>query len=82
MLNADQCQKPEAVGASGSKQVTAKVLVPSGAPDQDSCGLVALSPASVSARHSPSTMSSDVMSKDGTSASAAYGSGPGKRSET
>src|SRR5674476_1235128 len=33
-----QCQKPEGVGASGSKQVTAKLLVLSGAPDQDSCG--------------------------------------------
>src|SRR3954452_1030959 len=29
-----QCQKPLPVGASGSKQVTAKLLVPSGAPSQ------------------------------------------------
>ena len=35
---ATQCQKPDGVGASGSKQVTTKLLVPSGAPLQDSCG--------------------------------------------
>jgi hypothetical protein len=29
-----QCQKPEPVGASGSKQVTAKLLVSAGNPDQ------------------------------------------------
>ena len=33
-----QCQKPLGVGASGSKQVTTKDFVPSGAPDHDSCG--------------------------------------------
>ncbi len=33
-----QCQKPEPVGASGSKQVTAKLLVPAGKPDQRSDG--------------------------------------------
>ena len=33
-----QCQKPLGVGASGSKQVTVKLLVSSGKPDQDSCG--------------------------------------------
>src|SRR5680860_876694 len=35
-----QCQKPDGVGASGSKPVTTKLLVPSGAPDQLSCGEV------------------------------------------
>jgi hypothetical protein len=29
-----QCQKPEPVGASGSKHVTAKLLVSAGKPDQ------------------------------------------------
>jgi hypothetical protein len=31
MFTTSQCQKPEPVGASGSKQVTAKLLVPAGA---------------------------------------------------
>ena len=35
-----QCQKPDGVGASGSKQVTVKLLVPSGTSDQLSCGEV------------------------------------------
>jgi hypothetical protein len=35
-----QCQNPDGVGASGSKQVTTKLFVPSGAPDQLSCGEV------------------------------------------
>ena len=35
-----QCQKPLGVGASGSKQVTVKLLVSSGKPDHDSCGEV------------------------------------------
>ena len=34
MSQATQCQNPDPVGASGSKQVTAKERVPSGAPDQ------------------------------------------------
>src|SRR3954449_2750512 len=38
MFATAQCQKPLAVGASGSNTVTAKLLVPSGNPDQDSCG--------------------------------------------
>ena len=38
MFASVQCQKPEPVGASASKQVTAKLFVPSGAPDQLSCG--------------------------------------------
>src|SRR5215813_942749 len=33
-----QCQKPDWVGASGSYIVIAKLFVPSGAPDQVSCG--------------------------------------------
>ena len=33
-----QCQNPDPVGASGSKHVTAKLLVAAGKPDQDSCG--------------------------------------------
>src|SRR6185437_4750072 len=33
-----QCQNPEPVGASGSKQVTAKLLVSAGKPDQYSDG--------------------------------------------
>src|SRR3954464_5545401 len=39
-----QCQKPEPVDASGSYTVTAKLLVPSGAPLQDSCGETSLPP--------------------------------------
>src|SRR5690348_4258600 len=35
-----QCQKPDGVGASGSKQVTVKLLVPSGTSLQLSCGEV------------------------------------------
>ena len=38
MFTTSQCQKPLPVGASGSKQVTAKLLVPAGAPDQARCG--------------------------------------------
>src|SRR5688500_16521142 len=37
-LATDQCQKPLPVGASGSYTVTAKLFVPSGKPDHDSCG--------------------------------------------
>src|SRR5579862_8559253 len=33
-----QCQNPDPVGASGSKQVTAKPLVSAGNPDQRRCG--------------------------------------------
>src|SRR5665648_1240407 len=35
-----QCQKPPGRGASGSKQVTTKLRVDSGNPDQASCGEV------------------------------------------
>ena len=45
MLNTAQCQKPLAVGASGSYIVTVKLFVPSGAPDHDSCGETSLPPA-------------------------------------
>ena len=38
MLKITQCQNPLPVGASGSKAVTAKLLVPAGAPDQLSAG--------------------------------------------
>jgi hypothetical protein len=37
-LAAAQCQKPDGVGASGSKQVTTKLAVPAGKPDQESWG--------------------------------------------
>ena len=37
-VTTSQCQNPLPVGASGSKQVTAKLLVPAGAPDQARCG--------------------------------------------
>ena len=40
MSTATQCQKPDGVGASGSKHVTTNDLVPSGAPLHDSCGEV------------------------------------------
>src|SRR6478672_8779392 len=40
MPTTTQCQKPDGVGASGSKQVTTNDFVPSGAPLQDSCGEV------------------------------------------
>src|SRR5262249_25970181 len=38
MFTTSQCQNPLPVGASGSKQVTAKLFVPAGAPDQARCG--------------------------------------------
>src|SRR5690606_21031652 len=38
MLNTAQCQNPDAVGASGSKQVTAKLLVSAGKPSHRRCG--------------------------------------------
>jgi putative tryptophan/tyrosine transport system substrate-binding protein len=38
MFTTSQCQNPLPVGASGSKQVIAKLLVPAGAPDQARCG--------------------------------------------
>ncbi len=38
MSNSTQCQNPLPVGASGSKQVTAKLLVSGGKPSQRRCG--------------------------------------------
>jgi hypothetical protein len=38
MFTTSQCQNPDPVGASGSKQVTAKLLVSAGAPDHFRCG--------------------------------------------
>ena len=38
MSTSTQCQKPDPVGASGSKQVTAKPLVSAGKPDHDNAG--------------------------------------------
>ena len=62
-----QCQKPLGVGASGSKQVTVKLLVPSGAPLHDSCGEVfPPSPTWASASGSPWLTSVLATSKDGT----------------
>ncbi len=40
-----QCQNPLPVGASGSKHVTAKLLVSAGKPDQESCGEMSSPPA-------------------------------------
>ena len=68
-----QCQKPDPVGASGSKQVTAKLLVSAGKPDHDSDGemLPPVMPQSsktwFSGIISPCAMSSLCTSKDGTS---------------
>src|SRR6188472_1816554 len=65
-----QCQKPDGVGASGSKQVTVKLLVPSGAPDQLSCGEVLPWAATWSSLSGcPSVTSSLVTVKDGTDGS-------------
>ncbi len=62
-----QCQKPLGVGASGSKQVTVKLLVPSGAPDQDSCGEVFPASATWSSFSGwPSVTSSLVTVNEGT----------------
>src|SRR3954453_11441287 len=71
-----QCQKPDGVGASGSKQVTVKLFVPSGAPDQLSCGEVLPASATwASSSGSPSVTSSLVTVNDGTDGSRSYGSG-------
>src|SRR5262245_26192881 len=71
-----QCQKPLGVGASGSKQVTVKLLVSSGKPDQLSWGErspPALTWSSFSGW--PSVTSSLVTVNDGTEGSRSYGSG-------
>src|SRR3954467_1306183 len=68
-----QCQKPDAVGASGSYTVTAKLLVSSGKPDQLSCGETSSPPAPMmpltcSLDHaSPSLNDSEVSVKVGSS---------------
>ena len=65
-----QCQKPLGVGASGSKQVTVKLLVPSGAPLHDSCGEVLPASATWSSLSGwPSVTSSLVTVNDGTAGS-------------
>src|SRR5688572_19802919 len=65
-----QCQKPDGVGASGSKQVTTKLFVPSGAPDQLSCGDVLPSAATWSSFSGcPSCTSELVTVNDGTEGS-------------
>src|SRR6201986_2866265 len=76
-----QCQKPEPVGASGSKQVTAKLLVCSGKPDQDSDGetlppvMPHPSKTWLSLNISLCAMSSLRSSNDGTGGMKSYGSG-------
>ena len=71
-----QCQKPLGVGASGSKQVTMKLFVPSGAPDQDSCGEVLPSAATWSSLSGwPSVTSSLVTVKDAVGGRCRRGSG-------
>src|SRR4029450_4238485 len=76
-----QCQKPLAVGASGSYTVTAKLLVPSGNPDHDSCGERSSPPAPMppltcgAASVSPSAQSVLVTVKEGTCGRKSYGLG-------
>src|SRR6478609_10306922 len=71
-----QCQKPLGVGASGSKQVTVKLLVPSGASDHDSCGDALPAAATWSSLSGcPSVTSSLVTVNDGTLGISSYGSG-------
>src|SRR5262245_1929237 len=66
-----QCQKPDAVGASGSYIVTAKLCVSSGSPDHDSCGEMSEPPAPMMpltwslASGCPSVTDSDVNVNDG-----------------
>src|SRR6476660_2044056 len=62
-----QCQYPLGVGASGSKQVTVKLFVPSGASRQVSCGDVLPAAATWSSfRGRPSVTSLLVTVNDGT----------------
>src|SRR5690349_21709613 len=71
-----QCQKPLGVGASGSKQVTVKLLVSSGKPDHDSWGERSPSALTWSSLSGwPSVTSSLVTVNDGTAGSRSYGSG-------
>src|SRR3954471_23680778 len=71
-----QCQKPDGVGASGSKHVTVKLLVPSGTSAQLSCGdVLPLAATWSSLSGCPSLTSSLVTLNDGTDGSRSYGSG-------
>jgi hypothetical protein len=81
MFATAQCQKPLAVGASGSYTVTAKLRVPSGKPDQDSCGERSSPPAPIIpltcgiGSVSPSVHSVLVTEKLGTWGRKSYGLG-------
>src|SRR5262252_2106858 len=76
-----QCQNPDPVGASGSWQVTAKLLVSAGNPDQDSCGemfspvMPKLLYTCLSLICTPSLTSSLVTVNDVTAGRKSYGSG-------
>ena len=81
MSTTSQCQNPEPVGASGSKQVTAKLLVSAGNPDQRRPGEM-LSPDMPKLLYtwallicSPSATSSLSTVKPGTGGRKSYGSG-------
>src|SRR6476619_6872407 len=80
MFATAQCQNPDAVGASGSKTVTAKLLVPSGKPDHSSCGETSSPPASMIpltcavGSCSPSATSVELTVNDATCGRGAYGS--------
>src|SRR3954447_13568877 len=86
MFATTQCQKPDAVGASGSYTVTAKLWVPSGKPDQDSCGERSSPPAPITpltcgwASGCPSEQSVLVTVKPGTWGRKSYGFGGTGRS--
>src|SRR5688572_7462820 len=76
-----QCQKPDGVGASGSKHETAKPRVSAGKPSQRRCGEVLPPEATKSfASGSPSRTSSLVTVKDATFGNISYGSGACGRS--
>src|SRR5262245_32125490 len=74
-----QCQKPDAVGASGSYMVTAKLWVSSGKPDQLSCGDVSDPPAPMMPltwslpNGWPSVIDSEVSVNDGSFGRKSYG---------
>src|SRR5690349_13990624 len=74
-----QCQKPDAVGASGSYIVTAKLRVSSGNPDHDSCGDTSSPPAPMMPLTCsvlsgwPSVTDSDVSVNDGSLGRKSYG---------
>src|SRR5680860_102651 len=70
MSTSVQCQNPDGVGASGSKQVTTKLFVPSGTSDQLSWGDVfPFSATWASSIGDPSVTSVLVTVKDGTAGS-------------